>query len=91
MEKKQDDPIEMYLNDVLTVPASLAGLPTLSITGGKNVNKLQIGIQMIRKPFDEVSVVAGKLIEDCRGFNELFIEGKTGKWEIVMGLEVHAG
>ena len=67
--EKQDDPIEMYLNDVLTVPASLAGLPALSITGGKNVNKLPIGIQVIGKPFDEVSVLAaGKLIEDCRGF-----------------------
>ena len=68
----------------------MAGLPALSITGGKNVNKLPIGIQVIGKPFDEVSVLAaGKLIEDCRKMS-YFIEGKTGKWEIVMGLEVHA-
>ena len=47
----------------------ITGLPALSITGGKNVNKLPIGIQVIGKPFDEVSVLAaGKLIEDCRGF-----------------------
>ena len=67
--EKQTDPIEMYLNDVLTVPASLAGLPALSVSSGYNKEKLPIGLQIIGKPFDEVSVLAaGKLIEECRGF-----------------------
>ena len=67
--EKQKDPIEMYLNDVLTVPASLAGLPAISVTGGKNKNNLPIGMQVIGRPFEEISVLtAGKLIEECRGF-----------------------
>ncbi len=66
---KQEDPIEMYLNDVLTVPASLAGLPAISVSSGKNSHDLPMGLQVIGKPFDEVSILAaGKLIEDCRGF-----------------------
>ena len=40
----------MYLNDVLTVPASLAGLPAISVTGGKNKNNLPIGMQVIGRP-----------------------------------------
>jgi aspartyl-tRNA(Asn)/glutamyl-tRNA(Gln) amidotransferase subunit A len=67
--EKQKDPIEMYLNDVLTVPASLAGLPAISVTAGKNSNNLPIGMQVIGRPFEEISVLAaGKLIEECRGF-----------------------
>ena len=66
---KQEDPIEMYLNDVLTVPASLAGLPALSVSSGFNKEKLPIGLQIIGKPFDEISVLgAGNLIEKSRGF-----------------------
>jgi aspartyl-tRNA(Asn)/glutamyl-tRNA(Gln) amidotransferase subunit A len=34
--EKQDDPLAMYLNDVFTVPASLAGLPAMSVPGGLN-------------------------------------------------------
>ena len=67
--EKQTDPIEMYLNDVLTVPASLAGLPALSVSSGFNKEKLPIGLQIIGKPFDEISVLgAGNLIEKSRGF-----------------------
>ncbi len=67
--EKQTDPIEMYLNDVLTVPASLAGLPAISVSSGFNKDKLPIGLQAIGKPFDEISVLAaGNLIERSRGF-----------------------
>ncbi|MBS91491.1 MAG: Asp-tRNA(Asn)/Glu-tRNA(Gln) amidotransferase GatCAB subunit A [Rickettsiales bacterium] len=67
--EKQNDPIEMYLNDVLTVPASLAGLPAISVSGGMNDKDLPIGLQLIGKPFDELSVLAGgKFVEDFRGF-----------------------
>lgn len=67
--EKQTDPIEMYLNDVLTVPASLAGLPAISIPSGYNKENLPVGLQIIGKPFDEISVLgAANLIENARGF-----------------------
>ena len=59
----------LYLNDVLTVPASLAGLPAISVPSGFNSEKLPIGLQLIGKPFDEISVLAaGAVIEESRGF-----------------------
>ena len=67
--EKQTDPIEMYLNDVLTVPASLAGLPAISVPSGFNDEMLPIGLQIIGRPFDEISVLsAGSMIERLRGF-----------------------
>ena len=56
--EKQSDPLEMYLNDVLTVPASLAGLPAISVPAGKNKNELPIGMQIIGKPFEEIPVLS---------------------------------
>ena len=59
----------MYLNDVLTVPASLAGLPAISVPSGFNSEKLPIGLQLIGNPFEEISVLAaGAVIEESRGF-----------------------
>ena len=63
--EKQNNPLEMYLNDVLTVPASLAGLPAISVPAGKNSVQLPFGLQIIGKPFEEISILSGaKLIED---------------------------
>ena len=56
LNKKQDDPIKMYLNDVFTVPASLAGLPGISIPFGKDKSNLPLGIQILGKHFDEQQV-----------------------------------
>ncbi len=55
--EKQTNPITMYLNDVFTVPASLAGLPAMSIPGGLNKDGLPLGLQIIGKAFDEESVL----------------------------------
>ena len=67
--EKQTDPVEMYLNDVLTVPASLAGLPAISISACLNSESLPIGLQIIGKPFEESSILsAASIIEDSRGF-----------------------
>ena len=51
--EKEDDPIKMYLNDIFTVPASLAGIPGISIPFGKSQNGLPLGIQLLSKHFDE--------------------------------------
>lgn len=47
-----DDPLTMYLNDILTIPVSLAGIPAISIPCGL-AEGLPIGLQIIGKPFDE--------------------------------------
>ena len=51
--EKEDDPIKMYLNDIFTVPASLAGIPGISIPFGKSKDKLPLGIQLLSKHFNE--------------------------------------
>ena len=58
-----DDPITMWLNDVFTVPTSLAGLPGLSLPAGLSADRLPLGLQLIGRPFDEETVlrVAGVL------------------------------
>ena len=72
VDEKQDNPLEMYLNDVLTVPASLAGLPAISIPSGLNNEGLPIGLQIISKPFDEEMVLrAAFVIEEAVNFREL--------------------
>ena len=60
---KLDDPIAMYLNDVFTVPASLAGLPAVSVPAGLGADGLPLGLQVIGRAFDEARVlrVAGAL------------------------------
>jgi aspartyl-tRNA(Asn)/glutamyl-tRNA(Gln) amidotransferase subunit A len=59
--KKIDDPVQMYLNDIFTIPASLAGLPALSLPAGLSSEGLPLGLHLIGKPFDEATLfkVAG--------------------------------
>ncbi|HTJ65149.1 MAG TPA: Asp-tRNA(Asn)/Glu-tRNA(Gln) amidotransferase subunit GatA [Alphaproteobacteria bacterium] len=57
--EKSADPIAMYLNDVFTVPASLAGLPGISVPAGLDSGGLPLGLQLIGRPFDEETVLAG--------------------------------
>ena len=67
--EKQADPIAMYLNDVFTVPASLAGLPGMSVPAGLDAHGLPLGLQIIGKPLDEQGVLnAGLAIEERAGF-----------------------
>ena len=62
--EKSDDPLSMYLNDVFAVPASLAGLPAMSVPAGLNRQGLPLGLQIIGQAFDEQSVLnAGLAIE----------------------------
>ncbi len=62
---KADDPIAMYLNDVFTVPANLAGLPGISIPAGLSDEGLPLGLQILAPAFDEETMfrVAGVLEE----------------------------
>jgi aspartyl-tRNA(Asn)/glutamyl-tRNA(Gln) amidotransferase subunit A len=55
--EKMDDPLAMYLNDVYTVPANLAGLPGISIPCGYDSKRLPIGVQLIGRPFDEETLL----------------------------------
>lgn len=67
--EKSADPIAMYLNDVFTVPSSLAGLPAMSVPGGVDKDGLPLGLQVIGKPLDEQGVLnAGLAIEHRAGF-----------------------
>ena len=67
-----DDPITMYLNDVFTVPTSLAGLPGLSVPAGLSAQGLPMGLQLIGRPFDEETVLrAGGVMETAAGFDAL--------------------
>ena len=52
----QQDPVAMYLNDVFTIPASLAGLPGMSLPIGLSKAGLPLGIQIIGRSFDEETV-----------------------------------
>ena len=67
--EKMDDPIAMYLNDVFTVPSSLAGLPAISVPAGLDDGGLPLGLQIIGKPFDEETVLrVGGFMEDAANF-----------------------
>jgi aspartyl-tRNA(Asn)/glutamyl-tRNA(Gln) amidotransferase subunit A len=67
--EKSADPLAMYLNDVFTVPSSLAGLPAMSVPGGLDKAGLPLGLQIIGKALDEQSVLnAGLAIEQRAGF-----------------------
>jgi aspartyl-tRNA(Asn)/glutamyl-tRNA(Gln) amidotransferase subunit A len=68
--EKLDDPLAMYLNDVFSVPASLAGLPAMSVPAGLNSAGLPLGLQVIGKAFDEQAVLnAGLAIEQRAQFS----------------------
>jgi aspartyl-tRNA(Asn)/glutamyl-tRNA(Gln) amidotransferase subunit A len=67
-----DDPIKMYLNDVFTVPANMAGVPGMSVPAGLDTNGLPLGLQVIGKPFDEETVFAvAAAIERAAGMTAL--------------------
>jgi aspartyl-tRNA(Asn)/glutamyl-tRNA(Gln) amidotransferase subunit A len=67
--EKSADPLAMYLNDVFTVPSSLAGLPAMSVPGGLDKQGLPLGLQVIGKALDEQGVLNACLaIEQRAGF-----------------------
>ena len=66
---EKSNPLDMYLGDVFSVPASLAGLPAMSVPAGLDRNGLPLGLQIIGKPLDEQGVLnAGLAIEARANF-----------------------
>ncbi len=64
-------PVELYLEDIYTIPANLAGIPGLVVPAGK-INGLPVGIQLLGKAFDEKTLFrAGKAFENAVGKMEM--------------------
>lgn len=78
-DEKPRDPVQVYLNDIFTVPASLAGLPALSLPAGLNGEGLPLGLQLIGRAFEEETMfAAGRVLEDAASFTHrpaYFAEG----------------
>ncbi len=51
--ERLEDPLQMYLSDIYTIPASLAGLPAISVPCGLSSKGLPIGLQLMGRPFEE--------------------------------------
>ncbi|MDI1282151.1 Asp-tRNA(Asn)/Glu-tRNA(Gln) amidotransferase subunit GatA [Brevundimonas sp.] len=73
---KQIDPLQMYLNDIFTVTANLAGLPGISVPAGLDSGGLPLGLQVIGKALDEATVFqVASALEGAAGF-----VAKPEKW-----------
>jgi len=69
MGEKTNDPIAMYLNDIFTVPASLAGLPAISVPAGLSREAMPLGLQLIGRAFDEETMFrAAHVLEHAAQF-----------------------
>ena len=68
--EKTDDPIAMYMNDLLTIPMNLAGVPAMSIPGGFTKDGLPVGIHLVAPRFDEEMLYqAGYAFEQATDFH----------------------
>ena len=78
--EKADDPLNMYLSDIFTVPASLAGLPAISVPSGFAPDGLPLGIQVMAPRFgEETMFAAARSLEREVGFPDELPRGlRTG-------------
>jgi aspartyl-tRNA(Asn)/glutamyl-tRNA(Gln) amidotransferase subunit A len=66
--EKLNDPLTMYLNDIFTVPASLAGLPAVSVPSGMDDRGLPLALQLVGRPFGEARLLrAARAFETTAG------------------------
>jgi aspartyl-tRNA(Asn)/glutamyl-tRNA(Gln) amidotransferase subunit A len=66
--EKVNDPLAMYLADIYTVTANLAGIPGISVPCGENHEKLPIGLQLFARHFDEATLLrVAAAYEQSRG------------------------
>ncbi|MFU8769265.1 MAG: amidase family protein, partial [Desulfotignum sp.] len=71
--EKTHDPLTMYLTDIFTLSANMAGVPGISVPAGFSAKGLPIGIQMMADRFDELSLVqAGYGVEKSLGLDRRF-------------------
>ncbi len=76
---EKTDPVTMYLNDVFTVPASLAGLPGISVPAGLSKDGLPLGLQLLTKRWDEETLFrCAGVLEDAAQFPGL-LKGGEGR------------
>jgi aspartyl-tRNA(Asn)/glutamyl-tRNA(Gln) amidotransferase subunit A len=69
IDEKITDPVTMYLNDIYTVTANLAGLPGISVPAGLSQNGLPLGLQLIGPKFSEQMLFnVASVIEDAANF-----------------------
>jgi len=72
VNEKVTDPVQMYLNDVFTVPASMAGIPGSSVPAGLNKDGLPLGLQVLTKRWDEETLFrVSQALEDAAAFPSL--------------------
>ena len=73
---KSADPISMYLNDIFTVTANIAGVPAMSVPAGLDASGLPLGLQVITPALDEATMFSvGAALEDAAAFSH-----KPEKW-----------
>jgi len=70
LNERLKDPLQMYLSDIFTIPANLAGIPAISIPCGYSKDTLPIGLQLAGKPFDEPTL-----------FRASYTYEKNAKWQ----------
>ncbi len=69
LDEKPTDPVEMYLNDIFTVPVNLAGIPAISVPAGLSKDGLPLGLQLIGKMWDEETLFrVGGVLETAADF-----------------------
>ena len=70
------DPVQMYLNDIVTVTVNMAGLPGIAVPAGLSADGLPLGLQLIGKPFDEETLFrVAHVMEQDAGFT-----ARADKW-----------